>query len=94
MKSEELYSPYCKICEACGEEGCCSAMCCQQHSEGDYCKSYLADLKFGYLMYKEMMKIVGDDPKYKQEIEAVFNRTYNAIYVEYIEKSNTEDETH
>jgi hypothetical protein len=35
---EELRSPYCPICEACGEDGCCPATSCEQHPDGDYCK--------------------------------------------------------
>ena len=44
------YDPYCPVCSACGEEGCCSPMSCQQHPQGSYCKSYLNDLKFAYIM--------------------------------------------
>ncbi len=78
--NEESYSPYCKICEACGEEGCCSAMCCQQHSEGDYCQGYLKDLKFAYVMYREIYNMVSDDPKYKEKIEELWHQTYDNIY--------------
>lgn len=47
---EQLQSPYCAICSACGVEGCCSPLSCHQHPDGDYCEGYLADLKFGYHM--------------------------------------------
>jgi hypothetical protein len=78
--NEESYSPYCKICEACGEEGCCSAMGCQQHPDGDYCAGYLDDLKFGYIMYREIYNMVHDDPKYKEQISKLWNETYDKIY--------------
>jgi hypothetical protein len=78
--NEESYSPYCKICEACGEEGCCSAMCCQQDPEGDYCQGYLMDLKFAYVMYREIYNMVYDDPKYKEKIEELWHQTYDNIY--------------
>ena len=74
------YSPYCKICEACGEEGCCSAMCCQQHPEGEYCQGYLMDLKFAYTMYREIYNMVSEDPKYKEKIEELWHQTYDNIY--------------
>jgi hypothetical protein len=74
------YSPYCKICEACGEEGCCSAMCCQQHPEGEYCQGYLMDLKFAYAMYREIYNMVSEDPKYKEKIEELWHETYDNIY--------------
>ena len=44
------YSPYCPICDACGEDGCCSALSCQQHPDGDYCEGYLEELKISYRM--------------------------------------------
>jgi len=78
--NEESYSPYCKICEACGEEGCCSAMSCQQHPEGDYCQGYLKDLKFAYVMYREIYNMVSEDPKYKEKIEELWHQTYDNIY--------------
>jgi hypothetical protein len=50
--TEDTYGPYCRECEACGEEGCCSALLCKQSESGDYCSGYLRDLRFGYHMYR------------------------------------------
>jgi len=79
-KIENEYSPYCPVCSGCGEEGCCSPMICQQSSDGDYCKTYLKDLKFGYQMYKHIIKLVSDDEKYKEQIDKLWHETYDEIY--------------
>jgi hypothetical protein len=76
----EEYNPYCKICEACGEEGCCSAICCQQDPEGDYCQGYLRDLKFAYAMYREIYGWICEDPQYKDRLEILWEETYNTFY--------------
>lgn len=77
---ETEYSPYCPVCDGCGEEGCCSPMHCQQSSDGQYCKTYLKDLKFGYLMYDQIMALVGKDETYKAQIDNIFHETYDRIY--------------
>ena len=77
---DQDYSPYCKICDCCGEDGCCSASSCQQHPEGSYCKTYLSDLKFGYAMFKEMYEMICDDPKYKDKLEEIYDRNYERFY--------------
>jgi hypothetical protein len=28
IEKEEDYNPYCTVCTACGEDGCCSALAC------------------------------------------------------------------
>jgi len=33
MMEENNYDPYCPVCGSCGEDGCCSATSCKQHSE-------------------------------------------------------------
>jgi hypothetical protein len=48
-------TPYCKICDSCGEELCCSPTNCKQHPDGDYCDIYLEQLKHGYRMYVYFM---------------------------------------
>jgi len=49
-KKEIPYNPYCSVCSACGEDGCCSPLMCDQKPEGAYCAGYLIDLRFGYYM--------------------------------------------
>jgi hypothetical protein len=83
MQEDDIeYSPYCKICDACGEDGCCSAASCKQHPDGHYCKGYLKELKFGYLMYKELMNLVGDDPRYEEMISKKWNDLYDQIFID------------
>lgn len=78
---EEFSSPYCKICGGCGEDGCCSAMICKQHPDGDYCKTYLKDLKFGYLMFDEIDKILPEDSEFKKKYEELFDKVYDLVYL-------------
>lgn len=77
---EEPYTPYCKICDTCGEDGCCTALACEQHEDGKYCVTYLRDLKFGYLMSKDLYELIADDPKYKDRLEKIYDENYEIIY--------------
>lgn len=76
----EEYNPYCPICSACGEDGCCSATSCKQHPDGDYCETYLKDLHFSYLMYKDLMNMLDGDEKYDKQIDEIYNENYDIIY--------------
>ena len=73
-------NPYCPVCTGCGEEGCCSPLNCKQDPNGSYCQTYLRDLKFGYNMHKEISKLIGDDPKYKDDINLIFDKIYDETY--------------
>lgn len=77
---EDDYSPYCKVCDGCGEEGCCIPTFCQQSPDGKYCESYLLDLKFGYLMFQELHELIYNDPLYEKEVKTIYNRIYDEIY--------------
>jgi hypothetical protein len=76
----EDYNPYCPVCESCGHDGCCSALSCKQDPNGSYCESYLQDLKFGYLMYKDLYELISDDPKYSEKLEQIFDTNYDIVY--------------
>ena len=67
------YSPYCKICSACGEEGCCSPLNCSQHKDGEYCELYLKDLKFAYQSNKEILKYIEENYPEKSDINLKIN---------------------
>lgn len=69
--SEDNYSPYCKICSGCGMEGCCSPLACEMHSDGDYCESYLNDLKCGYESYNLLTEILYDEEKYPEIVKII-----------------------
>ena len=75
-------TPYCKECTACGEEGCCSPLMCKQSPNGDYCESYLRDLKFGYYMNewfeKNLIDLIPTDLKEKYDEE--WNKSYDRFY--------------
>jgi hypothetical protein len=74
------YSPYCSDCEACGEEGCCSALCCKHTKTGHYCKGYLVDLRFGYAMYRDIQKLLPKDEKTQKEFDRIWEENYNIFY--------------
>lgn len=74
------YNPYCPVCESCGHDGCCSALSCKQDPNGAYCETYLEDLKFGYLMYKDFYELISDDPKYSEKLEQIFDTNYDIVY--------------
>ena len=80
--NEEWNSPYCSVCEACGEEGCCSALCCHHSPNGDYCAGYLRDLRFGYRMYKAMWDLVPDDPETQAKLDEIYDKIYELTYKE------------
>lgn len=81
MKNVDLKNenPYCKICSGCGEDGCCSAMMCEQSKDGAYCESYLLDLKFAYLMYKDTFFMIKGKKKLKEIISKNFDIVYKQI---------------
>jgi len=90
------YSPYCRICGACGEEGYCSPLSCKNHSDGNYCNGYMDDLKFGYAMYDDIMKIIdGDSERYKElkeEIDKKFDKNFDIYYSDRYKPSEVNDD--
>jgi hypothetical protein len=69
---------YCKICNGCGENGCCSAENCQQHEDGMYCDTYLLDLKFNSLMFRDMYDLLAKN--HKIELDEFYDKNYELIY--------------
>jgi hypothetical protein len=82
----ENYSPYCPICDSCGVEGCCSPMSCQQHPDGDYCKSYLRDLRFGYVMNRWFENNLLD--QLTEEQKDAYNKEWDTAYDKVYEEDN------
>lgn len=82
----ENYSPYCPICDSCGVEGCCSPMACQQHPDGDYCKSYLRDLRFGYVMNRWFENNLLD--QLTEEQKDAYNKEWDTAYDKVYEEDN------
>jgi len=78
-------SPYCSVCDACGEEGCCSALACQQSKDGDYCESYLRDLKFHYALEKwASNEIIRKLPK---DLQKKYNDKWDDLWEIYYKKN-------
>lgn len=83
-------SPYCNICEACGEEGCCSPCVCKQHPEGDYCEGYLTDLKFSYAMHQRLLDKLdetGWPDTLKKWYDDLYDENYSNYYSERLKKT-------
>jgi len=80
MDQKEEYSPYCPICDACGEDGCCPATACKQNQNGKYCATYLKELKFGYLMYHKILNLIDGDSKYEEKVNEIFDDLWDKIF--------------
>jgi hypothetical protein len=80
MNLEEFKDPYCPICSGCGEEGCCSPLICKQSPEGSYCRSYLNDLKFGYLMYDSIYDLIPKDEETQKKLDEIWEKNHQLIY--------------
>jgi hypothetical protein len=74
-------SPYCPVCDGCGEDLCCPATFCQQHPDGSYCNRYLKDLKFDY----KMNRWIADNLYHKmpKELQAEYDLAWDKIYKDY-----------
>lgn len=72
--------PYCKSCGACGEEGCCPPTQCTM--DGDFCKSYLRDLKFEYSFGNEVYSLVEQEgtPELKKKMRDLFDNLFDKHY--------------
>jgi hypothetical protein len=70
-------SPYCKECGGCGEDGCCSAAACTQRG-GDYCDTYLRDLKLGYVMNRWFIENV--HPHISEELKNLYDTKWSDTY--------------
>lgn len=79
---ENERSPYCPVCDSCGEDGCCPATSCEQDPRGHYCETYLKELKFGYIMYHDILKIVDGDPKYDDQISKVSDENWDRLFLD------------
>ena len=71
---------YCKICKACGEDGCCQASSCQMHPDGEYCEYYHLELRFGYKMYHKLMELIEGDEKYSEQVDKIWDEQYDKIF--------------
>jgi hypothetical protein len=80
----EEYSPYCKICSGCGEEGCCSPLSCKQGIEGQYCETYLNDLKFGYSMNRYFVEKIW--ARMSEELKKEYDEEWDKMLDKYYQE--------
>lgn len=71
------YSPYCKLCSACGESGCCSPMMCSFEEGCEYKNGYLKELKEDYLFVREFYEKIY--PNLTEEIQKDIMDLYMSI---------------
>jgi hypothetical protein len=80
-REESKYSVHCPECSGCGDEFCCSPLRCKMSENGgDYCQIYLTDLKYGYSVKNDLLKMIGKDPKYKELVDEIIDRNYDRFY--------------
>jgi hypothetical protein len=73
---------YCKVCEACGEDGCCSALMCKMDKNGDYCETYLKELQLSYKFERDFFKEIYDklSEELKNEITIMYDKHLDDLY--------------
>lgn len=73
-------STYCKSCGGCGEEGCCSPLNCTM--DGDFCQTYLRDLKFEYDFGKQLYELVEQEGslELKERMRNLFDKLFDQHY--------------
>ncbi len=94
LNNKEEYSPYCPVCSACGEDGCCSAIACKQDPKGDYCKTYLKELKLSYSILRNLEEIIfkeGNEEKYK-ELREHYDYFFDLHYERYFNTIENKEE--
>ena len=82
-----IESPYCPICEGCGESGCCSPLICEMSVNGKYCQTYLRDLKMGYELHGKLMDTILDDGEHKK-VNEIEEKLYDELFDKYYPKNN------
>lgn len=84
----DKYSPYCSECSACGEEGCCSPLMCNQSEEGHHCAYYLRTLKYTYELHEAFIKHLYENEDANKDIIEQLNKIDDVIYAKYYEKQS------
>ena len=92
--NEEDYTPYCELCESCGEDGCCSHINCFRAlvNANDKCKygeTYVREAifnkKLATLTY-ELMQNIKEGKVDPNLVVEVFNRRWNDLWDEVYDK--------
>ena len=69
----EEYNPYCKICNSCGEEGCCPPTICSNHPDGKYCRGNMDILRSKYFTLRDLYNELCKNKKKNKEIIDLIN---------------------
>ena len=90
---EDYESPYCEVCESCGEEGCCSI---EKSILGHGCKYaqwYAKDVYFNEMLINEFHKLLEDQVAYctfdkhgeivMKPIDLVYHRAFKRVDEKY-----------
>lgn len=79
---EEIYSPYCKSCDACGHDGCCPATMCNFGPKCQYRDIYLNDLKYGYYVAEDLIKLIYDTDNQEliNKMHFIFDENRKIVY--------------
>lgn len=91
---EENYSPYCPLCESCGEEGCCSHLHCfraliESNPKCAYGSHYLREAIFNKRLVEFFHKMIDSITKGElnpKNIVELYNIRWNKIYDEVYEQ--------
>lgn len=100
-KVVEGESPYCRTCDSCGEDGCCSYVNCFRelikNDKCDYGESYLKDATFSYYVANLGNDVINklenglyDAALAVQEYHRQWKAIYDKIYSLTTQKTNNE----
>jgi hypothetical protein len=74
---EDYESPYCEVCESCGEEGCCSI---EKSILGHGCKYaqwYARDVYFNEMLINELLTFIQDNV---DNADNIVSKIYNTAF--------------
>lgn len=91
INEDETYSPYCKLCEGCGEDGCCDSLSCARKLmvesaapiDCKYGNTAYNDIEFAVKMYREMYNNLADAnsiEEYRAFVESLFDQMFEECY--------------
>ena len=91
------YSPYCKLCGSCGEDGCCSYIGCfsalVENPKCDYGKTYVKDAILNHgmnkMVFQLMDKMESDAAYTKEQFITDFNTGYDKLLDDFFNGDET-----
>lgn len=84
IEDEEDYSPYCKVCESCGEDGCCSYLSCvfasiDLNKECDYGETYKGEALLRHYVYNKLWNLIEGNPMLEEILNEVTDEGLNKV---------------